>query len=98
MHVFVSAGPDESTFWRPADRPRPTWDVIVINILPHIIVALLAAGIHTYLAPAGRLILAGIIAEREGDVVAALVEHGLVVANRLVEGAWVGLVVKHRET
>lgn len=93
LHVFVSAGPDESAFWRPADRPRPTWDVIVINILPHVIVTLLDAGIHTYLAPAGRLILAGIITEREGDVRAALAEHGLNVVQRLVDGDWVGLVV-----
>jgi ribosomal protein L11 methyltransferase len=92
VHVFVSAGPDESAFWRPADRPRPTWDVIVINILPHVIVALLDAGIHTYLASAGRLILAGIIAEREGDVRAALAEHGLSVMKRLVDGDWVALV------
>lgn len=97
VHVFVSAGPDESAFWRPADRTRPTWDVIVINILPHIIVALLDAGIHTCLAPNGRLILAGIIAEREGDVTAALAEHGLSVMRRLVEGDWVALVAEARE-
>lgn len=97
VHVFVSAGPDENAFWRPADRPRPTWDVIVINILPHIIVALLDAGIHTYLAPAGRLILAGIIAEREADVTTALAEHGLAVTRRLVEGDWVALVAEARE-
>lgn len=73
---------------------RPAWDVILVNILPHVIAALLDAGLHTYLAPGGRMILAGIIEERERDVRAALARHGLTVVNRLVQGDWVGLVAQ----
>ncbi len=91
IHVVVGAGPDAAAFWCLPDGTRRTWDVIVINILPHVIVALLEAGIHDHLAPGGRLILAGIIQEREKDVRVALAEHGLAVADRLVEGDWVGL-------
>ncbi len=92
INVAVSAGPDASAFWRLPDGTRRTWDVIVINILPHVIAALLATGICAHLAPAGRLILAGIILEREGDVRTALADHGLTVLERLVAGDWVGLV------
>jgi ribosomal protein L11 methyltransferase len=96
VRPFVSAGPDDDPFWNPPGRPRPAWDVILINILPHIIITLLEAGLHTYLAAGGRMILAGIIEEREPDVVAALSERGLAVAHRLVEGDWVALVVSER--
>jgi ribosomal protein L11 methyltransferase len=92
VEAFVSAGPDESPFWHPVDGPRPAWDVIVVNILPHTISDLLAAGLHTYLAPAGHLILAGIIAEREPEMLDTLARHGLALSRRLAEGDWVGLV------
>ncbi len=73
---------------------RPAWDAILVNILPHVIEMLLDAGLHTYLAPGGRMILAGIIEEREADVRAAVARHGLTVATRLVQGDWVGLVAQ----
>lgn len=95
IHVIASAGPDDAPFWRLPDGARRAWDVILINILPHIIEMLLQAGIHTFLAPGGRLILAGIIEAREGDVRAALAEHGLRVTERLAEGDWVSLIAKH---
>ncbi len=47
---------------------KQTWDVILVNILPHVIISLLEAGLHTYLAPGGRMILAGIIEAREPEV------------------------------
>jgi ribosomal protein L11 methyltransferase len=93
IHAFVSAGPDENAFWAPPAGPRPAWDVILVNILPHVIAGLLESGLHTHLAPGGRMILAGIIAEREPEVRAALVEHHLTVVDRLMEGDWVALAV-----
>ncbi len=92
IRAFASAGPDGAPFWNPAGQPRPAWDVILVNILPHIILALLEAGLHTYLAPGGRMILAGIIGEREAEVREALAERDLAVIGRLVEGDWVGLI------
>jgi ribosomal protein L11 methyltransferase len=94
IHVTAGAGPDESAFWRLPDGARRTWDIILINILPHVITALLGAGIATHLAPGGRLILAGIIEEREGDVRAALAERNLMITERLVEGDWLALVAE----
>jgi ribosomal protein L11 methyltransferase len=95
--VFESAGPDGSPFWAPADEQRPTWDVILVNILPHVIIELLNRGLHTYLAPTGRMVLAGIIVEQEHRVLAALDERGLGVVTRLEEGDWVGLVAQAAE-
>ena len=94
IRPFISAGPDAGHAWNPPGQPRPAWDVILINILPHIIAALLEAGIHSYLAPGGRMILAGIIQEREGDVRVALTDCHLTVVEQFVEGDWVALVVK----
>jgi ribosomal protein L11 methyltransferase len=92
--VFESAGPDDSAFWTPAGGDRPAWDVILVNILPHVIIELLRRGLHTYLTPGGRMVLAGIIMEQEHRVLAALDERGLTVVNRLEEGDWVGLVAQ----
>ena len=94
INVVTSAGPDDSAFWRSEEGVRRTWDVILVNILPHVIISLLEAGLHTYLAPGGRMILAGIIEDREPEVRAALAEHGLSVARRLGMGDWVSLVVE----
>ena len=92
INVTAAAGPDDGAFWRLPGGAQRTWDVILVNILPHVIISLLQNGLHTHLAPGGRMILAGIIEEREQEVVAALAERGLAVASRLKEGDWVTLV------
>ena len=97
IHAVVSVGPGEGGLWHTADGFRPTWDVILVNILPHIIIGLLEAGLHTYLAPGGRMILAGIIEARESEVRTALAERGLTVERRSVEGDW-GALVARRES
>jgi len=95
VNVVVSSGPgDNGPLWTGGDGVRPAWDVILINILPDVITDLLDAGLSAFLAPGGVMVLAGIIAEREGDVRAALARHGLTVVNRLVQGDWVGLVAQ----
>jgi ribosomal protein L11 methyltransferase len=92
IRAVVSAGPGEGSLWQATDGSRPTWDVILVNILPHIIIGLLEAGLHSYLAPGGRMIFAGIIEAREPEVREALAERGLMVEKRSVEGDWVALV------
>jgi len=93
INVFGAAGPDDSPFWATGDGSRPAWDTILVNILPHVIVELLRRGLHTYLAPGGRMILAGIIEEREPDLRSALAERNLTVVNLLTEDDWLALVV-----
>lgn len=92
VNVATGAGPDDGPFWRLPDGTRRVWDVVLVNILPHVIIALLEQGLHLHLAPGGRMILAGIIEEREPEVLAALAERGWRVTGRLVEGDWVALV------
>lgn len=69
------------------------FDVIVINILAEIIALLLPQAVER-LAPGGRLILAGIIAERESLVQQKLAEMGRSVVERLDHGDWIGLAVR----
>jgi ribosomal protein L11 methylase PrmA len=68
--------------------------VILVNILPHVILALFDAGLHTYLAPGGRMVLAGIIEAREPEVRERLDALGLAIVRRLSDGDWVALVVE----
>jgi ribosomal protein L11 methyltransferase len=92
VHVFVGDGPAGGEAWVRSDGAPRTWDIIMVNILPHIIASLLERGLHSRLARGGRMVLAGIIREREPDVVAAVVGYGLKVEERLVREDWVALV------
>jgi ribosomal protein L11 methyltransferase len=92
VHVFVSDGPGDDAEWVGSDGSRRTWDIILVNILPHIIALLLERGLHEHLAPCGRMALAGIIREREPDVEATLAAYGLEVRERLVQEDWVAMV------
>ena len=93
INVVTSGGPDSAPFWREGGAPR-LWDVHLVNILPHVITALLDLGLARHLAPGGRMILAGIIEEREPDLRAHLSQYGLRVIRRLTQGDWVSLVVE----
>lgn len=94
INAFESAGPSaDDPFWQRPGR----YDVILVNILPHIIQALLDRGLHDYLTPDGRMILAGIIEEREPELTAYLTGRGLNVRQRLGQGDWVCLMVERAD-
>ncbi|MGE5604025.1 MAG: 50S ribosomal protein L11 methyltransferase [Nitrososphaerales archaeon] len=96
INVVTGAGPDNSAFWAtPGGKPR-MWDVLLVNILPHVITALLDQGLANHLAPGGKMILAGIIEEREPDLRAYLEGKGLKVTRRRTQGDWVSLTVELR--
>ena len=69
------------------------WDIVVANILANTIIELLP-GLKAALAPAGQLILSGIIAEQEASVTAAATTQNLRFVERRIEEDWVALVVK----
>ncbi len=96
IHVFESAGPDESAFWAPPAAAPPQFDVILVNILVHVIVGLLDRGLARFLAPGGRIILAGVIADQEPQLADALVRHNLIVSRKLDQGDWVAFVVESK--
>lgn len=93
VHAFTSAGLDDDPFWGVPGGARPAWDLILVNILPHVILALLERGLHEYMAYGGRMVFAGIIEAREDEVRAALAERRLAVLDRLVSEDWIALVV-----
>lgn len=70
------------------------FDVIVINILAEVIFLLLP-GALARLAPGGRVLLAGIIAEREEWLQERIAALNLTISERLSQGDWVGLALTH---
>lgn len=68
------------------------YDVVLANIIARILIDLSAALVrHT--KPGGHLVLAGIIQQREDDVVAAFAEQGATVVTRRQFDDWVSLVL-----
>lgn len=76
---------------RSAARPVRQADLVVANILTHILVRLLDDGMADLVAPGGALILSGILAEREPEMLAALEKHRLSIHRRSQMGDWVAL-------
>ncbi len=72
------------------------YDVVLANIIARILIEL-ADGIVTAARPGGSMVLAGIITEREADVVSAFAERGAIVITRRQEDDWVSLVLKRSD-
>jgi ribosomal protein L11 methyltransferase len=71
----------------PADLAARSFDVVVANIIARVIIEA-APALADALAPGGRLIVSGIIAEREGETVAALTAQGIEIASVRGMGEW----------
>jgi ribosomal protein L11 methyltransferase len=69
-----------------------SYDLVVVNILAKVIVEMMREGLATRLHPGGSLITAGIIADQESEVVAALEQEGLTAVGRQQREDWVCLV------
>ncbi|HLG71032.1 MAG TPA: 50S ribosomal protein L11 methyltransferase [Chloroflexota bacterium] len=67
------------------------FDLVLANIIARVLVDL-ASELAAVLAPSGRLLASGIIAEKEGDVLNAFSAVGLAVERRVQSGDWVTLV------
>ena len=70
------------------------YDLVMVNILARVIVEMVEEGLATRVRPGGVLIAAGIIADQESEVVAALQREGLTPAERRQRDDWVCLVAK----
>lgn len=66
------------------------FDVVVINILAHVIVEM-APALAARMAPGASLLAAGLIETQEKDVARALQAQGLEIAGRALEKDWVAL-------
>jgi ribosomal protein L11 methyltransferase len=78
-----------------ADTAGRQWQIVVANILAHILMQLMPQ-LAEAIAPGGQLILSGMIAEQEQEVTAEAKTHGLSVIGRQTEEDWVALVVERR--
>ena len=68
------------------------FDLMAVNILAEVIVALVKEGLLTHLERHGLIIAGGIIETRETEVAAALQRAGLAITGRRRERDWVTLV------
>ncbi|MFA6956622.1 MAG: 50S ribosomal protein L11 methyltransferase [Thermoanaerobaculia bacterium] len=78
-----------SYFFASAEALAPSrhFDVITMNILPHVIAELLPHVAPT-LAPGGRLITSGILIAQKDDVIAAASTNGLALVDERTRGEW----------
>lgn len=68
------------------------FDVLLVNILAEVIVALVGAGLLQHLKPGGRFIAAGIVEDHAPEVIAAVEAHGAVIIERRQQKDWVTLI------
>jgi ribosomal protein L11 methyltransferase len=82
-----------------ASVPLAEYDVVVVNILATVIVELLAgSNLLDYVAPAGHLVLSGIIDQQAADVKAAVQQAKGEVIQTFAVRDWVTYVVKRLGT
>lgn len=68
--------------------------IVVANILAHILVKLLDQGLGDLVSSDGLLLLSGILAEKEPEILNAVEEHSFLVDQRIQMDDWVALRVK----
>jgi ribosomal protein L11 methyltransferase len=71
-----------------------SYDIVVVNILVSVIVDMIHEGLAARVRPGGRVIAAGILADQEPEVVAALEQKELTPVERRQREDWVCLVAK----
>jgi ribosomal protein L11 methyltransferase len=71
-----------------------SYDIVVVNILASVIVDMIHEGLAARVRPGGRVIAAGILADQEPEVVAALEQKELTPVERRQREDWVCLVAK----
>lgn len=77
-----------------AEAAAETYDLIVVNILARVIIAMCEAGLGRVIRPGGLAIFAGLIDTQEYGVREALLAQGLSVIDRLQEKDWVCLIAR----
>ena len=76
-----------------ADAPMPCVPTLVANLTAGAIVRLFPR-LATHVTPAGRIYLAGILVEQEGEVTAAITGHSWRITERRVTEGWLGLALQ----
>lgn len=73
--------------WPFPEATLQRFDVVVANIIARVIIDM-AAPLVDALVPGGRLVVSGVIGEREGETVAVLAEQGAEIVSVRVMGEW----------
>lgn len=68
--------------------------LVLVNILAPVIIRLLGQGLGALVSPDGALLLSGILAEQEPDVLDAATKAGFSLIERMIDGDWVGLMMR----
>lgn len=76
------------------DHGETKADLVLANILVHILIMLLNDGMAELIAPGGRLILSGILEERVPEMLDALDRHHLEIIEQRQMGDWVAFTVQ----
>ncbi len=76
----------------------PPFDVVVVNILHHIILNLLDQGLWEHVRPGGHVLLSGIILPHETEILLAVSARGGHIVRRIQEEDWVALAVQRKES
>ena len=71
-----------------------TYDLVVANILAHIIIDMAKSGLATRIKTGGTLVVSGILAEQADEVSAVFGQQGLRVTERRQQDEWVALVAR----
>ena len=69
------------------------WDIVIANILAHILTDIMDE-LSQAVAPEGCLILSGIIADQEADMLNTLADYNLQIIERHIEGDWVAFITQ----
>lgn len=79
----------------PEDVTRGGFDLVLANIVADVIIAL-APAIRHHLKAGGHLVASGIIEPRRDEVVAALLENGMVLTDEREAEGWCALVLEKK--
>ena len=71
-----------------------TYDLVVANILAHIIIDMAQSGLATRIRMGGTLVVSGILEEQAAEVADLLLKNGLRVMERRQREVWVALVAR----
>ena len=77
--------------------PDPTFDLVVANVLPHVLLTFIRAGLTARLRPGGRLIVAGMQLAQMLSIAGVTPIAGLEEIDRYDSGQWPALVLRRQD-
>jgi ribosomal protein L11 methyltransferase len=92
IEAWISSGPGDGSQWGSTDSAPRSWQLLLVNILLPVILELLDRGLARHLAPGGRMVLGGLIADQRPQLVEALHRHRLRLEQERNQGDWLGAV------